>query len=64
MVRGMVLWEEDEGRAGVEEAMSEEDEARKDPYYLLPSLVAGAKVVCVVLCVVVLGLCALLLFSL
>jgi hypothetical protein len=40
------------------------DEARKDPYYLLPTLVAGAKVVCVVLCVVVLGLCTLLLFSL
>jgi hypothetical protein len=35
-----------------------------DPYYLLPTLVAGAKVVYVVLCVVVLGLCTLLLFSL
>jgi hypothetical protein len=40
------------------------DEARKDPYYLLPTLVAGAKVVCMVLCVVVLGLFTLLLFSL
>jgi hypothetical protein len=44
--------------------VSEEDEARKDPYYLLPTLVAGAKVVYVVLCLVVMGLCTLLLFSL